>query len=185
MAAAFTSSRLSYTKVHRDHSVMLALLDDQDFSMLPSYKIINDKYFICRVAFLCDGLAASSWESISLLLLSEGLTYEQGASTQNKSFVFWHFSLRVSLCLYPWASLLFYFHYFLFFPASLSCFFRFYSKIKMFLVFIRIFWCSIPVFCFSSLSLWSIFDEHKVIFCYLVQTKLSFTFILFCLERSM
>lgn len=71
------------------------------------------------------------------------------------------------------------------FPASLSCFFCFCSKIKMFLVFIRIFWCSIPAFCFSSLSsLWSVFDEHRVIFCYLVQTKLSFTFILFCLERS-
>lgn len=42
------------------------------------------------------------------------------------------------------------------------------------------------MFCLSSLSsLWSIFDEHKGIFCYFVQTKLSLSFILFCLERSM
>lgn len=44
----------------------------------------------------------------------------------------------------------------------------------MFFVFMRIFRCTIPVSCLSSLSsLWSIFDEHKVIFCYLVQAKLS------------
>lgn len=96
----------------------------------------------------------------------------------------------ISVCGSAYVCILEHHFYFIFIISSFflhpCCAFSiFCSKIKMFLVFIKIFWCSIPAFCFSSLSLWRIFDEHKVIFCYLVQTKLTFTFILFCLERSM